>query len=156
MNNKKGQALVEMAIVLPFLLVLVCGIADFGRYMYEKNTLTNEARSAARKAAVLSPLSPIAPASGSPFLANPGTSFATQLVTETLLDESVIHELKILDSLGVSKGGTATTGDQVKVILTWPNFQMVTPLYKILAMMTNSTPKDNSLTIKCEATMRYE
>ncbi len=38
--NSTGQALVEMAIILPLLMLLVMGIFEFGRAMYIKNTLT--------------------------------------------------------------------------------------------------------------------
>ncbi|MBY6037451.1 pilus assembly protein [Fictibacillus nanhaiensis] len=33
-NNEKGQSLVEMALVLPILLMLVIGIIDFGKLFY--------------------------------------------------------------------------------------------------------------------------
>ncbi|NMC73943.1 MAG: hypothetical protein GYA56_06245 [Geobacteraceae bacterium] len=52
--NNRGQALVELAILLPLLLMLVLGIFEFGRAMYIKNTLTHAARAGAR-AAVVSP-----------------------------------------------------------------------------------------------------
>lgn len=48
----KGQALVEMAILLPLLFLLVFGIFEFGRAMYIKNTLTHAARAGARAAVV--------------------------------------------------------------------------------------------------------
>lgn len=58
--NCIGQALVEMAIILPLLLLLVMGIFEFGRTMYLKNTLTHAARAGARTAVVTSGLvSPI-------------------------------------------------------------------------------------------------
>ncbi|MHC1697392.1 MAG: TadE family protein [Geobacteraceae bacterium] len=50
--NSKGQALVEMAIIIPLLMLLVMGIFEFGRAMYIKNTLTQAARSGARSAVV--------------------------------------------------------------------------------------------------------
>lgn len=51
-KSSKGQALVEMAILLPFLVLLVFGCIEFGRYLYLKNTATNGARQGARVAAV--------------------------------------------------------------------------------------------------------
>jgi Flp pilus assembly protein TadG len=50
--KSRGQALVEMAIILPLLMLLVMGIFEFGRAMYIKNTLTNAARAGVRAAAV--------------------------------------------------------------------------------------------------------
>lgn len=33
-KSEKGQSMVEMALVLPLLLLLVCGIFDMGRFMF--------------------------------------------------------------------------------------------------------------------------
>ncbi|HEY3308133.1 MAG TPA: TadE/TadG family type IV pilus assembly protein [Desulfuromonadaceae bacterium] len=55
LNNKKGAALVEMAIILPLLLLIVVGIFEFGRAMLIRNTLNNAAREGARRAAVSPP-----------------------------------------------------------------------------------------------------
>lgn len=51
-RNQKGQALVEMAILLPLLLLIVFGITEFGWALYIKNSLTNAAREGARRASV--------------------------------------------------------------------------------------------------------
>lgn len=53
--NIRGQAFVEFAFILPILLLLVFGIAEFGRFLYLKNSATNASREGARKAAVTSP-----------------------------------------------------------------------------------------------------
>jgi len=54
-ENNKGAALVEMAIILPLLLLIVFGIFEFGRAMVITNSLTNAAREGARQAAVSPP-----------------------------------------------------------------------------------------------------
>lgn len=54
--NKKGQALVEIAIMLPILVLFVFGITEFGRAMYIKNCLNNAARAGVRQAVVTSGL----------------------------------------------------------------------------------------------------
>jgi Flp pilus assembly protein TadG len=48
----KGQALVEMSIVILLLFLLVLGIFQFGWLMYIKNTLNNAARASVRTAVV--------------------------------------------------------------------------------------------------------
>ena len=58
-KNKKGQSLVEFALVVPLLLLLVIGIAEFGRAWMTQNILTGAAREAVRILAV--PPGPIAP-----------------------------------------------------------------------------------------------
>lgn len=46
MKKRKGQAMVELALVLPILLILLCAIIDFGRILYASihlNMITQEA-----------------------------------------------------------------------------------------------------------------
>lgn len=54
-QGEKGQNLVEFALVVPLLLLLVIGIAEFGRAWMTKNILTGAAREAVRMAAVPPP-----------------------------------------------------------------------------------------------------
>lgn len=48
----RGAAAVEMAIILPLLLLFVGGIVDFGRFFFYEVTLTNAVREGARVAVV--------------------------------------------------------------------------------------------------------
>ncbi len=48
----RGAAAVEFALLLPMLLLLVCGIVDFGRALNAQITLTQAAREGARLAAL--------------------------------------------------------------------------------------------------------
>lgn len=50
-----GQSLVEFALVVPMLLLLVFGVAEFGRAWMTQNILTGAAREAVRLAAVPAP-----------------------------------------------------------------------------------------------------
>jgi hypothetical protein len=56
--HEKGQALVEFAIVVPLLLLLVLGIADFGLAYNYKNDQTSLANQALRYAVVPPPCTP--------------------------------------------------------------------------------------------------
>lgn len=47
-SNDSGAAAVELALVLPFLLLLVCGVVDFGRAYNAQITLSNAARESVR------------------------------------------------------------------------------------------------------------
>jgi Flp pilus assembly protein TadG len=49
-----GSATVEMALVLPLLLLLMFGIAEFGIALYRQEVLTNASREGARAGIVLS------------------------------------------------------------------------------------------------------
>jgi Flp pilus assembly protein TadG len=55
LGNEKGQNLVEFALVAPLLLLLVIGIAEFGRAWMTQNILTGAAREAVRLLAVPPP-----------------------------------------------------------------------------------------------------
>ena len=51
-RSEKGQAMVEMALVLPILILIIGGIVDFGWLFYNKLALNNAAREGARYAAI--------------------------------------------------------------------------------------------------------
>jgi len=51
-KREKGQNLVEFALILPVFLLLVVGMAEFGRAWMTRNILTGAAREAVRAAAV--------------------------------------------------------------------------------------------------------
>jgi hypothetical protein len=50
--RRRGQALVEMALLTPFLLLICLGCADLGRVFYTAVSLTNAAREAAKAASL--------------------------------------------------------------------------------------------------------
>jgi Flp pilus assembly protein TadG len=52
LKNERGQTLAEFALVLPILVILILGIAQFGIAFNNYVTLTDAARAAARKGAV--------------------------------------------------------------------------------------------------------
>ncbi len=47
-HEHKGQAMVEMALLLPLLVLLAIGMVDLGRAFYYKEAITNVAREGAR------------------------------------------------------------------------------------------------------------
>jgi Flp pilus assembly protein TadG len=51
-HGQRGQALVELALVVPVLLLLFMGIFDFGRAIYAYNAISNAAREGGRTAIV--------------------------------------------------------------------------------------------------------
>lgn len=62
-KREKGQNLVEFALILPVFLLLLVGMAEFGRGWMTRNILTGAAREGARVAAV-APDSPTSIAQG--------------------------------------------------------------------------------------------
>ncbi len=51
-TNQRGQALVELALILPVLLLLVFGIIEFGRIYASNLMISNAAREGARAASL--------------------------------------------------------------------------------------------------------
>lgn len=51
---RRGQAIIEFAIILPLLLLLVGGVVDFGVYMFQREQASSCVRTVARKASVRS------------------------------------------------------------------------------------------------------
>lgn len=51
-NGRKGQAVVEFALILPVFLLLVFGAIEFGRAYYVRHLLTNAAREGSREASL--------------------------------------------------------------------------------------------------------
>jgi Flp pilus assembly protein TadG len=54
-KNQSGTALVEFALVLPFILLLTMLTTEFGRAIYEYNVLTKSVRDAARYLSMQTP-----------------------------------------------------------------------------------------------------
>ena len=52
LQRTKGAAAVEMAVVLPVFLLLVCGIMDFGNIYFQLHQVNEAAREGARQTAV--------------------------------------------------------------------------------------------------------
>lgn len=52
MKSQKGSAIVEMALVLPILILLLFGIIDFGRIFHAYLTIDHAGREAARVASI--------------------------------------------------------------------------------------------------------
>ena len=47
-NSKRGQSLVEFALIVPILVLLVMGIVEFGRIFMAQQAITNASREGAR------------------------------------------------------------------------------------------------------------
>jgi hypothetical protein len=47
-RNQKGTAIIELAIALPFILILLFGTIEFGAFFYNKQVITNASREGVR------------------------------------------------------------------------------------------------------------
>jgi len=83
-----GEALVEMALVLPILLVLSLGMLDFGRAFHTKNIVDAAAREACRVAVVTAPDKPLAEGRATDILTAAGVT-GTTVVSDIQPDKTV-------------------------------------------------------------------
>lgn len=85
-DRSRGQSLVEMALVLPVLLLLLMGLFDFGRAIFAYNSVSNAAREGARLAIVDQTL-----ASGTYLAATEAANQATALG----LDPTDVNDVRV-------------------------------------------------------------
>ena len=123
-SRSRGQALVELALVTPVLMVLLLGAVDLGRLFYAQITVTNAAREGAMMAAK-------EPTSWSPGVA---CSSSNKVMCAALREPSgswvTVAAADV--ALSCSPGCSKSYGTTVKVTVTG-HFGLVTPL---LAMFT--------------------
>ena len=105
-RNEAGTSVVEMAIVLPLLLLLVFGIGEFGVAYTRWNSLTNAVREGAREGVVFR---------------NPCNAGAVTTLIETTIDN--FADSSGLDTSIINKtvvGACLGTGTQLSVTATAP------------------------------------
>ena len=81
-RSESGEALLEIALVLPILLLLSLGMLDFGRAFHVKNIVDQAAREAARVAAVSNNDKALATARAATILASAGLTGASTSVSD--------------------------------------------------------------------------
>lgn len=147
--NGKGQALVEFALVLGLLFLLVLGIFEFGRAMFNKNTLNQAARSGARTAVVTPNLTPI---SMSSLNCSSATNPVIQNVCYALPTQEMKNAAKItltITAPDLSARSPALPGDTVAVTITWDGY----PWFALPRFATNTVFPTS---LSGATSMRYE
>ena len=104
LKREDGQAIAEMALVLPILLMVILGIVQFGIAFNNYITLTDATRAGARKASV------------SRFSGDFGAA-AKSLVVK---DAGNLDKSKLNVSVDVTSGNWSTPGSTVSVTATYP------------------------------------
>lgn len=98
-KSEKGQALVELALVVPILLMLIFGITEFGRVFGTQLILLNSAREGVRYAAV-------------------GAS-DTEVVTKIINNSSMLDNTKLNISITPSDS-VRQRGESVEIKIQYP------------------------------------
>jgi len=143
-RDDRGVQLVELAIVLPILLLLFAAVAEFGRYFYEYTTVAKGARLGARYLASKAINSTTTDWKGN----------AKNLVVYGNTAGSGSPILTGLSTANVTieyQGGPAGVPDLVKVSIV--NYKH-TPVFDLGKMLNNSALSTN-VDVKPSVTMRY-
>jgi Flp pilus assembly protein TadG len=114
-REERAAAMVEFAIVAPLLFMLVFGLIDVGRFMFEYHHLVNAVRDGARVGAVL-----------------PMTTAAERTASYNTITNHVVSSVSLRpinpNWVSVSEVGTAPTR-RVRVSVTGYPFEPTTPFF---------------------------
>ena len=126
LKNKKGQSLVEFALVLPLILLILMGIVEFGLMFNSYLTINNASREGARLASV------------------GGTDVEVETRVETV---STTLNLANIDVTVNPAQGFRDRGDPCTVTVDY-TYDLITPII--------SNILGNSIVLSSETTMRVE
>lgn len=135
-KNEKGQAMVEFALILPLLILLLCGIIDFGWIFGNQLILNNAGRDTARTMAINYDITKTDTINDATTL----STFQNRLGVGNYLNNANL----------VVNSTLSGTGADAKV--------MVTATYPLpfLTPLLSSVLQKTTITIKTETTMRLE
>jgi len=120
-RDERGQALVEFALAIVIFLVLLMGVFDFGRAIYQFNGVSQAAREIARVTATHP---------GSDFSTDAGRSSETKSVIQTqkgLIPNLRDPLMKCVDITGTEIATGCMQGDWIQVRISAP-YTPITPL----------------------------
>lgn len=147
-GGESGAAAVEFALVLPFLMVIVFGIVDFGRYYHAQVTLTHGAREGVRHLALNGSLADLN--------VTPDAQGRTRL--------HPLHELSLVPGVADDQPVTVTAArlrecsDSVTDarLALQKQFQFLTPLPALVEALSDDATVEfaTGFTIRGEAVMR--
>lgn len=125
-RHRRGQSIVEMALILPFLLLITLGIIEFGYYVYTYSELENATRRASERASKTPPLSATNPNNSSDLCVKIIKDDAINGVYLSNLQYSNIT-LSFVTDLSDPNSGTRTVGNQVQATTSYTG-QFLTPV----------------------------
>lgn len=137
-HGESGQALAEIAIALPLLLLMLIGIWEFARAYQIQQVIVNAAREGARE--VVLPTGQ----------GGAGTVASATTVVENYLAGGSVP----CDACVTITGNDGTTGDPMTVQVQVPySFNLIGP---VIRLATGSDGGPGDITLSSSATMRHE
>jgi TadE-like protein len=126
-RRSKGQSLVEMALMLPLLMLVLFGIIDLGYYIYSYATIYEAARNGSEVAAQLPPF---ASALGPPAKAGDA---CVQAISEATEKGAVLFpDISNYVTISYPSGSTRALGKPIQVAINY-TVEPLTPLFKFVA-----------------------
>lgn len=129
-EKNKGQALVEMALILPVLILLIFGMMDFGRVLKANLTATEASREIARVAALKG-----------------NATDADAVVSTTVANATAAIEGVLVVNITPTSSTARTSGQEITVVVQ-TNVEILTPL--INTMLTNPFPVSGTTVMRAE------
>jgi hypothetical protein len=123
-RRSEGQSLVEMALMLPLLLMILFGIIDLGYYIYGYSTIYEAARNGTEKAANLAPYKSS--------LTNSSEDCMAAILAETQKGVVLFSDFSSSNVQISYPSGTRALGQPVQVEITY-NIQPLTPLFRFVS-----------------------
>lgn len=129
-RRTKGQSLVEMALLLPLLLLILFGIIDFGWYVYGYATVYIASRSGAEEAT----MAPPQPAKSS----DPTDQCTGSIYKEIQGRAPLFSDLAKPANVTITyPSGTRAAGEPVEVKITY-DIKALTPLWRLASFNSSS------------------
>lgn len=141
-RRASGQSLVEMAFVLPILLLLFFGIIDFGYYIYGYATVYQSARNGAEKAAQLPPY---------PAQVNNPNDLCVRNIMQSVQEDAVMFpDLTQQGNVRIVYPAQRALGQPIEIQVTY-EIEPLTPLWQFV-MIGN----DGRMTVRATARRSIE
>jgi Flp pilus assembly protein TadG len=131
MKSEKGQAAVELGLIVPIILFLICGIFDFGRILYTASTINILGQEAARYVS----------------LESSTDRRTTAEVKQFVIDKAIVENKELINVTVTPSEGTRKSGDYVKIDITY-SLTYITPFMNDI--LPSPFPIDNETTIRVE------
>jgi Flp pilus assembly protein TadG len=136
--SQSGQAVIELALTLPLLLVIVMGILDFGLMFQSYEVVTNAAREGARVGVLPNYTTADAEARAQQYLASGGLSSSSATVTAVVAPSPPF-------------GSPAVTVNQVQVSVMYPyTYPFVGPMLNLFGGSLGSVQLTATSTMRVE------
>jgi Flp pilus assembly protein TadG len=163
LRRQKGQAITEFALILPFLLLLIGGIVDFGLAFFIGQMTENAAREGARVGATIRPAVgtttfPTTETTSCQVDTSCGSTTSTVLLAakDALPASNLFNGFTITSTFSAASSATASDAAVEVVVEGAYNWFLVGPLINSTLPLIGGGSIGSNLSLSRAATMRWE